>query len=277
MTKIFLDGGDPAESKKANELLLSFGLYGIEGQTTNPSLIAKRAATGGKISPDQAYEFYRQTVVEMSKYISGPISIQVLSNESTTSAEMLKDAREKITWIPSGVIKFPCTKIGLEAVETFCQEGPVNITLVFSEAQAAAVYQATKQHKQNVFISPFVGRLDNLGENGMDVVANILKLYSLGDDHVQVICASVRNINQFLDAIKLGSHVVTVPIQVLEEWASGGCKLPGDDFVYDTSNLKPIEYHELSLNENWQTFSIHHDLTEAGVAKFWTDWQSVLI
>ena len=242
---IYIDGGDPAETKEADALLKKAGYHGLDGQTTNPTLIAKRAQGQDSIL------FYRKTVEEMSKIIpNGKISIQVIGDPVTLSAkDMLSQARDRITWIPNGVIKFPCTKEGLSAAEVFCQEGPVNITLNFSQEQAAAVYAATKAHNYDVFLSPFVGRLDDRGENGMDVVVNELEMFrGLSDNHVNVLTASVRNIKHLLYALFIKSPVITVPFKVFKEWADGGFLLPKEDFIYDVPGLTDIPYKELTLD-----------------------------
>src|SRR5262249_45961143 len=150
---------------------------------TNPTLVAKnpeiaaRVAAGDKLTPEEALVEYRKIIEAVAAVTKGPVSIQVIGDKNTSSEELLRQARVYKEWIPNGVVKFPCTEKGLEAVETFCQEFPVNITLNFSQAQAAAVYQATRKAKHLVFISPFVGRLDDRGENGMDVIANEERMY----------------------------------------------------------------------------------------------------
>jgi len=280
-SNIYLDGGDPNETKEADRLLKKAGYHGLDGQTTNPTLIAKNFAAkngGKKVSMDGAIGEYKRVVGEMSNVIpKGKISIQVIGNPATlTTAEMLAQARDRITWIPNGVIKFPCTTAGLGAVETFCTEGPVNITLNFSQEQAAAVYVATKAHATDVFISPFVGRLDDKGENGMDVVANELEMYKMGDGHVNVLTASVRTMKHLLYALWLKSPVITIPFKVLKEWVDGGLTVPPKDYIYDTPGLTEIPYKELSLDRDWKDYDLHHDLTDAGVAKFWEDWQGIV-
>ena len=278
---IYIDGGDPTETATADAILKKAGYHGLDGQTTNPTLIAKNfvAKNGGKkVSMDDAFAEYKRVVTEMSKVMpGGKISIQVIGDPATlTTEEMLTQARDRVDWIPNGVIKFPCTTRGLAAVEVFCEEGPVNITLNFSQEQAAAVFAATKTHNYDVFISPFVGRLDDKGENGMDVVVNELAMYKMGDGHVNVLAASVRSIKHFLYALFLKSPVITVPFKVFKEWADGGFTLPGSDFVYDVPGLSEIPYKELSLDQDWKAFNLHHDLTDAGVAKFWEDWKSIV-
>ena len=278
---IYIDGGDPTETATADAILKKAGYHGLDGQTTNPTLIAKNfvAKNGGKkVSMDDAFAEYKRVVTEMSKVMpGGKISIQVIGDPATlTTEEMLTQARDRVDWIPNGVIKFPCTTRGLAVVEVFCEEGPVNITLNFSQEQAAAVFAATKTHNYDVFISPFVGRLDDKGENGMDVVVNELAMYKMGDGHVNVLAASVRSIKHFLYALFLKSPVITVPFKVFKEWADGGFTLPGSDFVYDVPGLSEIPYKELSLDQDWKAFNLHHDLTDAGVAKFWEDWKSIV-
>ncbi len=270
---IYIDGGDPAETKEADALLKKAGYHGLDGQTTNPTLIAKRAQGQDSIL------FYRKTVEEMSKIIpNGKISIQVIGDPVTLSAkDMLSQARDRITWIPNGVIKFPCTKEGLSAAEVFCQEGPVNITLNFSQEQAAAVYAATKAHNYDVFLSPFVGRLDDRGENGMDVVVNELEMFrGLSDNHVNVLTASVRNIKHLLYALFIKSPVITVPFKVFKEWADGGFLLPKEDFIYDVPGLTDIPYKELTLDKDWREYDLSHPLTDAGLARFWDDWKAIV-
>lgn len=282
-TKIFLDGGDPLETKKADTLLKSHGFPGIQGQTTNPSLIVKNLSNQSNssnlsnLTNSQAFLEYKRIVTEMAKVTSGPISIQVILSPDATAEDMLTQARDRLLWIPNAVIKFPCTEEGLKAAEVFCQEGSVNITLNFSQAQAAAVYAATKFHNYEVFVSPFVGRLDDRGEKGMDVVANILEMYrGLGDGHVQVLTASVRTLDHFLYALKLKSDVVTVPYKILEDWCAQGCPIPGENYLYQAPGLSEIPYQELSLDDDWKNYDLSHDLTTTGVSKFWSDWTQVV-
>lgn len=271
-SNIYIDGGDPQETREADALLKKAGYHGLDGQTTNPTLIAKRARGQDPIS------FYRKTVEEMSRIIpEGKISIQVIGDPATlTAQDMLSQARDRITWIPNGVIKFPCTRPGLEAVEVFCQEGPVNITLNFSQSQAAAVYAATRAHNYDVYVSPFVGRLDDKGENGMDIIANELEMFALGDGHVQVLTASVRTLKHVQYALFLKSPVITISFKTFKEWADGGFILPGTDFLYDVPGLIGIPYRVLTLDKDWQDYDLSHPLTASGVARFWEDWKGIV-
>lgn len=280
-TKLYIDGGEPEESRNANELLKKGGFPGLDGQTTNPTLIAKNLAAkaqgGKKLTMAEAIAEYRRIVTEIRAITPGPVSIQVLGDPKTLTAEdMLSQARDRNTWIENAVIKFPCTKEGLTAASEFCKEGSVNMTLVFSQDQAAAVYAATKYHAHDVYVSPFVGRLDDKGLKGMDVVANMLEMFKLGDGHVQVLTASVRSVDHIKYALWLKSNVITIPFKVMKEWADLSFPLPAEDYLYDLPGATEIPYKELNLEDEWTNYDIHHELTDAGLTKFWEDWSSVV-
>ena len=123
----------------------------------------------------------------------------------------------------------------------------VNVTLCFSQAQAAAVYAATKGAKVPVYVSPFVGRLDDIGENGVDLVANIKRMYAIGDRHVAVLAASIRNLEQLLYCFSLETDLVTVPAKVLDDWARHGFPMPDGNFRYSATG-KPILYARSKQN-----------------------------
>src|SRR3989344_1099900 len=200
-TKIFLDSGDPGETRKALEVL---GF--LDGQTTNPSLIAKNPETAGKkFSQSEIFDFYEKVVQEIFRLIpEGSVSIEVYADSSTSSEDMLKQGRDFFLWLPPSPnsnaggahIKYPTTAEGLLAAERSIKEGlRVNMTLCFTQEQAAAVYAATRGAKKGqVFVSPFVGRLDDRGQDGMDLIANIMRMYEQGDGHVEVLTASVRSV-----------------------------------------------------------------------------------
>ncbi|MBI5452819.1 transaldolase [Candidatus Gottesmanbacteria bacterium] len=274
--KIFIDGGEPEETKEAKKLL---GF--LDGQTTNPTLIAKNLAasvSSAKLTQDEALGEYKRIAGEISKIIPhGSVSIQVFANGKTESEEMLSQARERTKWIPNASIKFPCNAEGLKAASVACKEMPINITLVFTQSQAAAVYEATLGAKHPVFISPFVGRLDDRGENGMDVVSNMIKMYQSGDKHVEVLTASVRNIAHILYALYLKSNIVTVPFKVFRQWADKNFMLPAENFVYNPGNLKAVPFRkDIMLGKPWQEYDLFHDLTDIGIEKFSADWNSLV-
>jgi transaldolase len=279
-SRIFLDGGDPGETKELLDLL---GF--IDGQTTNPTLISKnpeardRIERGDKFSSEEILHFYKDVVNHLTGMIpDGSISIEVYAEMSTSADEMLEQGREMFTWIPNAQIKFPTNTSGLEAAERAVKEGMrINMTLVFQQEQAAAVYSATKGAKKgDVYLSPFVGRLDDRGENGMGFIANVIKMYQSGDGHVEVLTASVRTYDHMLYALQLGSDIITAPFKVLKHWGEEGMPVPGDEYKYDPRGLKEVPYQELDLNRSWREFDISHDLTDKGIARFADDWNGLI-
>jgi transaldolase len=278
--KIFLDGGDPKQTREAISLL---GF--LDGQTTNPTLFSKnpdvrdRLSRGEKFSKEEIFHFYKAVVKEISDLIpKGSISVEVYSDLSTTADEMLKQGKVMFSWIPNAHIKFPTSKEGLKAAGRAIKEGlRVNMTLCFSQQQAAAVYAVTRGAKKgDVFVSPFVGRLDDRGENGMGFIANIIKMYKPGDGHVEVLTASVRNMDHHLYALKLGSDIITAPFEILKEWGQKGLSIPGKDYVYNKKNLKDMPYEDVSLTKDWQEYDLHHDLTVKGMERFSADWNALI-
>jgi transaldolase len=153
----------------------------------------------------------------------------------------------------------------------------VNMTLCFTQAQAAAVYAATRGARRGqVFVSPFIGRLDDKGENGMDLIANAIRMFTQSDGHVEVLTASVRTMDHFLYAITLGSDIITAPFKVLKEWGGKGLPMPGNDYVYDSHALKSVEYQAMDLSMDWRAYDIGHELTEKGMARFSEDWNKLI-
>src|SRR6266700_4975065 len=283
-TKLLVEGGDPEETRRIKSLI---GF--VDGQTTNPSLIAKnpeiqrRLASGHQLSEQEEKEAYKQIVQSISPLVGDAgVSIEVFADLSSRAEEMLALGQEMFTWIPNAYVKYPCTHEGLRAAEMSVQKSiRVNITLCFSQEQAAAVYGATKGSKELVYVSPFVGRLDDQGEDGMDLVRNIKKMYERSDVHVHVLAASIRTVNHLLCSFVLSAELATVPTTVLDEWAATGFPIPDQDFKYkavDASGklLKAIPYKELDLNLPWQSFDIAHKLTTQGIQKFVADYRSTL-
>ncbi len=279
-TRIFLDGGNPDETR---DVIKRLGF--LDGQTSNPTLISKnpearkRLERGEKFSADEVLDFYRGVVKEISGLIpQGSISVEVYADESTTVQAMLRQGREMFRWIPNAHIKFPTSREGLRAAEQALKEGlRVNMTLCFSQEQAAAVYGATHGAKKgDVFVSPFIGRLDDRGENGMDLIAHIIAMYAKGDGHVEVLTASVRSIDHLLYALKLGSHIITAPYEILKAWAEKGLPVPGRDYRYAAKGLKPVPYREIDLTRPWEKYHIRHDLTDKGMEKFSADWKAMI-
>ena len=283
-TKILVDGGDPEETQRIKELIGS-----VDGQTTNPSLIAKNPevqeliASGHKLTTEEQKDEYKKIVRKISLLIGDAgVSIEVFADLDTTAEQMLTQGREMFTWVPNAYIKYPCTHEGLRAAHVSVQEGiRVNMTLCFSQDQAAAVYGATRGAKAPVYVSPFIGRLDDRGENGMDVVRNILKMYEAGDHHVHVLAASIRHLDHLLCSFALKAELATAPGKVLQEWASKGLPVADRSFVYKSVDsrgnaLRPIEYKDLNLNAAWESFNLSHELTKQGIQKFVADYQGTL-
>lgn len=279
-TRIFLDGGDAGETREIQEIL---GF--LDGQTTNPTLISKNPAVrarleqGERFSAEEIIEFYRQVVTTICGLIpKGSVSVEVYADAASRAETMLEQGKEMFSWASNAQVKFPTSREGLKAAERAVQAGMrVNMTLCFSQEQAAAVYAATRgARKGQVFVSPFIGRLDDRGENGMDVIANIIRMYEKGDGHVEILTASVRNYDHLLYALKLGSDIVTAPFEVLKTWAERGMTVPGDEYRYDARTLTPIPYRELNLGRPWQDYDIRHDLTDKGMEKFSADWNALI-
>jgi transaldolase len=283
-TKILVDGGDPDETLKVKQVI---GF--VDGQTTNPSLIAKnpeirkRIDSGHTLSPKEENDAYRRIVQAISPFVGDAgVSIEVFADVDTKAEEMLAQGEEMFSWIPNAYVKYPCTREGLRAAEMSVQKGiRVNMTLCFSQEQAAAVYAATKGSKAPVYVSPFVGRLDDRGQDGMELVKNIKEMYRNGDGHVYVLAASIRHIDHLLASFAIGSELATVPAKVLTEWASKNFPMPAKDFSYKAVDangrpLKRIPYEALDLNRDWQSFDLVHELTTAGIQKFVSDYRSTL-
>ena len=283
-TKILVDGGDPEETLKVKKLI---GF--VDGQTTNPSLIAKnpeireQIASGHTLSPQEENDEYRKIVQAISPLVGDAgVSIEVFADLDTKAEEMLEQGKEMFSWIPNAYIKYPCTAEGLRAAEmSVARQIRVNMTLCFSQGQAAAVYAATTGSREPVYVSPFIGRLDDRGENGIDLIKNIKEMYKNGDGHVYVLAASIRHLDHLFASFAIGTELATVPTKVLVEWATKDFPMPDKDFGYqavDASGrpLKAIPYKALDLKSPWQSFDIAHELTTAGIQKFVADYRSTL-
>ncbi len=190
--KLFIDTANLKEIKEA----LNLGV--IDGVTTNPSLIAKenRAAV--------------DLLKEICALIPGPVSAEVISLDSNG---MLKEARELSKIAKNIVIKIPLIKDGMKAVRALSQEGiKINVTLCFSAAQALLVAKTGAD-----YISPFIGRLDDISHVGMDLIRDIKQIYSNYNFKTEIIVASVRNPLHVVDAAKIGADIATVPFAVIEQ------------------------------------------------------------
>jgi len=192
--KFFIDTGDVGEIREAHAMGL------VDGVTTNPSLVAK---TGRK---------YKDVVVEICELINGPISAEVLT---TTYDEMMAEAREWHKVHKNVVVKLPLIPDGLKAVKTCAQEGiRTNVTLCFSPNQALLAAKAGAS-----YISPFIGRLDDISETGMELIEKIVTIYNNYNYETEVLVASVRNPTHVVDAAMLGADICTIPFSVMQQLA----------------------------------------------------------
>ena len=188
--KIFLDTANLQAIKQYNDMGL------LDGITTNPSLLAKE---GG--NPQKAME-------EITKIIKGDVSLEVVA---TDYAGMMDEGHKLKQYGSNVVIKVPMTADGLKACKSFSQEGiPVNVTLVFSPNQALLAAKTGAK-----YVSPFIGRLDDVGQDGMSLIAEIKQIFSNYDFKTQILVASVRHPMHVVEAAKIGADVVTLPPDVL--------------------------------------------------------------
>ncbi|RJQ45310.1 MAG: transaldolase, partial [Nitrospiraceae bacterium] len=239
----------------------------------------RRLEKGDNFTEEEIYSFYKNVAGEISSLIPlGSISIEVYADLSTSASQMLQQGREMFSWIPNAHVKFPVNSEGLSAAQQAVKEGlRVNMTLCFTQEQAAAVYAATSGAKKgDVFVSPFIGRLDDRGENGMALIDNIIRMFHKGDGHVMVLTASVRTYDHLMYALRLGSDIITAPFSILKEWGEKGLPIPGEDFVYGSKDLKDIPYKDIDMYKNWQEYDISHDLTVKGMDKFSSDWNALI-
>jgi transaldolase len=211
--KFFIDTADVAEIREA----LSLGI--LDGVTTNPTLVAR---TGRP---------FKDVILEICRLVPGPVSAEVVS---TNAEGMVREGRELASWAPNIVVKVPLTPEGLKAIRVLSQEGiRVNTTLIFQPLQALLAAKAGA-----AYVSPFVGRLDDVAGYGMRLVADILEVFRHYGYTTEVIVASVRHPMHVLEAARLGAHIVTMPFAVMMQ-------------------------------------VVKHPLTDVGLARFLEDWQKV--
>ena len=210
--KLFIDTANVEEIKLANELGV------ICGVTTNPSLIAKEGRD------------FKQVVTEITEIVDGPISAEVISLDSEG---MVAEARELVKIHKNIVIKIPMTLEGLKAVKILSAEGVhTNVTLIFSAAQALLAARAGA-----TYVSPFLGRLDDIGMPGMELIEEIVQIFSMHDIKTEIIAASIRNPLHVIDAARYGANIATIPYKIILQMAI-------------------------------------HPLTDAGIEKFMHDWEN---
>ena len=190
--KLFLDTANIDDIKK----YASWGL--VDGVTTNPSLVAKEGVS------------FEKRIKEITEIVKGPVSAEVFS---TDVKGMLEEGKKYAKWAKNIYIKCPCTPAGLQATQEFSKDGiRVNVTLVFSANQALLAAKAGAS-----FVSPFIGRLNDAGHNGMEVINEIMAIYQNYGFDTEVLVASVRDPRQVVEAAMLGAHICTMPPAIFDK------------------------------------------------------------
>ncbi|MFW9964018.1 MAG: fructose-6-phosphate aldolase [Candidatus Sifarchaeia archaeon] len=211
--KFFIDTANVEAIRKAHDRGM------VDGVTTNPSLVAKEGRD------------FRTVIDEIASFVKGPISLEVVSEDAEG---MLKEARELNSWINNAAIKIPMTWEGLKAVKVCADEGiQTNVTLVFSPNQAILAAKAGA-----TFVSPFIGRLDDVGQVGMEVIEGTAQIYANYGFETEIIVASIRHPIHVYEAALIGADIATIPPDVLDKM-------------------------------------VHHPLTDVGIKRFLDDWKKV--
>ena len=192
--KFFIDTANVEEIKKANDMGI------ICGVTTNPSLIAKEGRD------------FKEVIKEIASIVDGPISGEVKAT-TITSENMIKEGREIASIHPNMVVKIPMTAEGLKAVKVLSKEGiKTNLTLIFNATQALFAAKAGA-----TYVSPFLGRLDDIATPGIDLIKTISEIFAMQNIDTEIICASVRNPIHIVDCALCGADIATVPYKVIEQ------------------------------------------------------------
>lgn len=211
--KFFIDTANVAEIKEIND----WGV--LDGVTTNPSLIAKEGRD------------FKEVIKEITSIVNGPISAEVVSMDHEG---MVLEAEDLVPIHENIIIKVPMTDEGLKAVKILASKGiKTNVTLVFSANQALLAAKAGAS-----YVSPFIGRLDDISNPGIDVVGDIAQIFTMYGIETEIIAASIRHPMHVIDSAKMGAHIATVPYSVFKQM-------------------------------------IKHPLTDIGIEKFLKDWESV--
>ena len=212
--KLFIDTANVEEIRHANELGV------ICGVTTNPSLIAKEGRD------------FKEVVTEIAGIVDGPISAEVISLDHDG---MINEARDLSKIHKNIVIKIPMTIEGLKAVKILSSEGiKTNVTLIFSAAQALLAARAGA-----TYVSPFLGRLDDIGMPGMDLIEEIADIYSIHNIETEIIAASIRNPIHVIDAARAGANIATIPYKIIIQMAKHPLTDSGiEKFMHDWENKK---------------------------------------
>lgn len=211
--KFFLDTANVDYIREVNEMGV------ICGVTTNPSLVAKEGRD------------FNEVIREITSIVDGPISGEVISENAEG---MISEGREIAKIHPNMIVKIPMTAEGLKAVKVLNKEGiKTNVTLIFSATQALLAANAGA-----TYVSPFLGRLDDISMNGMDLISDIAEIFEIHGIDTEIIAASVRNPIHVIEAAKAGAHISTIPYNLVKQMLS-------------------------------------HPLTDSGIEKFKADWEAV--
>ncbi len=285
--KFLLDSGDPDEFRE---------IASLWGATTNPTLVAKKLA-GKKITQQEAYELQKQIVLEIISIVPGAVSAEVYADQNTTAQEMIEQGREIATWHKRVVVKLPTTIEGFRARSVLRKEKvPINNTLVFSQEQIFAICLHERivqklygpiKNTYPMFISPFVGRLDDIGIDGMQLVEHGMKIKQ-NFENIWMLAASIRRVEHIQRSIDCGSELITTPAKVYKEWfgPTNGQLPKTNDYA---ANLQPIpdwepsqELLDIQTQEAFfeaifsKKLNIQHDLTDKGIIRFAQDWQTII-
>ncbi len=201
-SKLYLDSSYAPDFTEVQSWLHEAGYAGIDGQTTNPSYFTKknpeinaRFEAGERFTPDELMAIYRETVVGINKIHPGDTSVEVYADHDTKAEDMIEQARSFVDWGSDIRIKLPIIPGGMKAAQVLCTEFALNMTVGFTQAQAAAVHAVTKHATKPVIFSAFIGRLTDRGENGIENIANVNRMYKEQGSHVEVIAASFRDVD----------------------------------------------------------------------------------
>lgn len=210
--KFFIDTANIEEIRQANELGI------LAGVTTNPSLVAKEGVD------------FHERLREITEVVSGSISAEVIALDAEG---MIKEGKELAAIAPNITIKVPMTLEGLKAVKAFSDAGiQTNVTLIFSAVQALLAARAGA-----TYVSPFLGRLDDIGHNGLDLISEIAEIFHVHEIQTEIIAASIRHPLHVLESATRGAHIATIPFQVIQQL-------------------------------------VKHPLTDQGIEKFLADWNN---
>ncbi len=298
-----LDSGDPNEYRQIAQLAKEQNQQ-LWGATTNPTLIAKKLA-GKKVTQQEAYELQKQIVLEILDILPGAVSAEVYADQNTKAESMVEQGKEIATWHTRVVVKLPTTIEGFKARAALRREKiPVNNTLVFSQEQIFAICLHEKiiqqqhgpiQNEWPSFISPFVGRLDDIQIDGMQLVEHGMKIKQKVFEGVPtgtpwMLEASVRNLEHMQRGLACGTELITAPAKVYREWFT--TRIQNSEFraQNDVKQLASIPYweppEELLAIQTEDAFmnaitsgklTIQHDLTDKGIIRFAQDWQTIIV